>query len=73
MWKTIRRFVLCAGVLFVLTLIARTSAARADEQQDYNAYWQDQAESQAQEQAELAQQQQNYNAYWQEQAEQPPQ
>jgi Tfp pilus assembly protein PilN len=66
MFKTIRGIVLVAGLLFVLGLITPAAAVRADDQQDYNAYWQDQQESLQQEQTELQQQQQDYNAYWQE-------
>jgi hypothetical protein len=65
-----------AGSFLVLMLgfLAQTPARADDEQnQDYNAYWQDQNESQAQQQSELQQDQQNYTQYWQEMQEQPGQ
>jgi hypothetical protein len=71
MWKSIRRIVGVTALVAVLGILG-PAAARADDQ-DYNAYWRDQAETQQQEQVEAQQLQQNYNAYWQEQAEQQPQ
>jgi len=68
MWKSIRRIV---GVTALVAVLG-PAAVRADDQ-DYNAYWRDQAESPQQEQVEAQQLQQNYNAYWQEEAEQQPQ
>ena len=69
MLKTIRRLLCCATLSAVVGLLA-PAAVRADDQ-DYNAYWRDQAETQQQEQAELQRLQQDYTAYWQEQAERP--
>jgi hypothetical protein len=71
MWKCICRVVCCAALVAVLA-VGRSAALRADDQ-DYNAYWQEQTETQQQEQIEAQQKQQDYNAYWQEQAEQQPQ
>jgi hypothetical protein len=71
MWKSFGRIVGHAALLAMLSVII-PAAARADDE-DYNAYWQDQAESQQQEQMEAQQLQQDYTAYWQEQAERPQQ
>jgi hypothetical protein len=71
MWKSIRRMIYCIAILAGLGIIA-PSVARADNE-DYNAYWQDQAESAQQEQMEAQRLQQDYNAYWQKQAERPDQ
>jgi hypothetical protein len=52
---SIRRFVCCAVLLAVLTVLIPTSVARADDQ-DYTAYWQQQTGQTYQ---------QDYTAYWQ--------
>jgi hypothetical protein len=72
MWKSLRRILWYAplsAALAAAAFLPPTSVARADDNQDYNAYWRDQAEPLPQEQAEMQQKQNDYNAYWQEAAE----
>jgi hypothetical protein len=76
MLKSISRILAGAVLLAILGLVMTSSAARADDNQDYNQYWQEQNETPQQEQTELSQMQGNYNQYWQEaqeQQQQPPQ
>ena len=72
MSNLIRRIVCCAALVGVLGILAPAATVRADDQ-DYNAYWQEQAETQQQQEAELQRLQQDYNAYWQEVQEQQQQ
>jgi hypothetical protein len=72
MLKSIRRFVCGAVLLAVFSIIAPTAVVRADDPEDYNAYWQRQAEITAElERGQTPYQgnTQDYNAYWQRQAE----
>jgi hypothetical protein len=72
MLNTFRRFVWGAIVMAGFSVIAPTAVLRADDPQDYNAYWQRQAEITAQlEQGQTPYQgnPQDYNAYWERQAE----
>ena len=72
MLKYFRRIVVCAVLLAVAGAFTPAAVVRADDQ-DYNTYWQEQAESQQQQEQELQQTQQDYNAYWQEVQEQQQQ
>jgi hypothetical protein len=67
MFRSIRRMIVCAILMSGLALV--TPAGIRAHDKDYNAYWQDRAETQQQEQIEAQQLQQNYTAYWNEQAE----
>jgi hypothetical protein len=70
MLKSIRRIVLCAALLAVLSIFATTAAVRADESTD--TYWKQQAEITAElERGQTPYQgnPQNDNEYWQRQAE----
>jgi hypothetical protein len=67
--------ILMGTFLVVMLGVMTPTPVRADDEQnqDYNAYWQDQNESAAEQQNELNQDQQNYTQYWQEMQEQPGQ